>query len=1044
MLQALVRRVERTCSRRGRLALGLVGEPGIGKTHLGRQLMAGVNAFKLTLPARAYETGFAALRQVQDGPVWAQRTLERSLAGQSVEAVGLASAVGALLGKVAPAVVWAEDFHEVGEPAAEFWAALARSLPAGLGVALILSSRTPLPAAFSEQRLTPLTQTEARELLAEQAGGPLPPAALKWIEERGHGNPLFLMEFFRFLSRSGALYRDAAERRWHWREPLTAALPMGVEALIAEHLTRLSSGTDHPHAERLLGLWALWDSALPAEALSVELAAHLSGLSAAQSAALDAVGQASGVRTAEGFAHPLFREVALRELPQSTRRELARRCAQALTDQPEQAAAFLKWAEWPAAEVAARLNSALGSAQARGALRRVATYLDALVDVVPAQERAGAALAAAAALQAIHTERALTRARQAQALEPGRPEALYLCARLLAQSGRGQEAERLLSEAPSPISLQPEYWATLLETRVSAANFSGVMQVWQAHAAELERWPLLQTGVALARVRLGEPEAAVAGIREALSRSTDAGEQVALLHALSRAQIAQADPEMLSSMARALAIAAEAGLNGLRSEILLDRTRVLTWAAQLRGAAADASEAVCLAEAQGDLRLLARAQSDLANCLTNLGEFEQAEELLLGALEVLGSEEASRYTVLTQLYLTNLYLEWARPPDALLALRHARKTLKLAREIHDTTFLTWMLSIVAWAEAVHGDLERAEALIEEGETLIRRSGQRATQPFYSFARGFVLERQQHPEAAAEMFDAAYQQAAALRMLNYAERFGLEADRLRGDRARAETRLAFFQDHQLLGAAHTALAYFPPLQGTASPPPAPSAPLRLEVLGEVRVTLAGQPLAFNSPRGLRLLVRLLEARLAGRPGLAQAELLDLLYPDDDPQRSAAKLRQQVHRLRSVLGASSIVGRQSALGSADGYALGQLSSDAEDFLKTREPQLWRGAYLAGLDDDLSSARDVLLYGLRSAAFTAGTHDPREAARLGRIVLEMEPFDWPALSMTLTSLRESGEIMALLSVYAEVRQRCALIGERLPETWEDFLETQQMSVL
>ena len=105
MLQALVRRVERTCSRRGRLALGLVGEPGIGKTHLGHQLMAGVDAFKLTLPARAYETGFAALRQVQGGPVWAQRTLERSLAGQSVEAGGLASAVGALLGKVAPAVV---------------------------------------------------------------------------------------------------------------------------------------------------------------------------------------------------------------------------------------------------------------------------------------------------------------------------------------------------------------------------------------------------------------------------------------------------------------------------------------------------------------------------------------------------------------------------------------------------------------------------------------------------------------------------------------------------------------------------------------------------------------------------------------------------------------------------------------------------------------------------------------------------------------------------------------------------------------------------
>ncbi|TSA80101.1 hypothetical protein FNU79_17090 [Deinococcus detaillensis] len=1042
LLQTLIRRVDYVHARRGGLALAVVGEPGIGKSHLGQRLLAGVGGLKLTLHTRDFETGFGPLLSYPTAPTWARQTLERALAGQSPDAVVLASAVSALLGHAAPALVWAEDFHEVAssERAAEFWTALARHLTHTHGVALLISSRTPLPEPFAEQRLIPLDGLTGRELLEAQAGAPLPPAALDWIESRGRGNPLFLLEFFRHLNRSGALYLDAADGRWRWHEPPVSTLPLSVEALIADHLSRLTVGSG---AETLLGLWALWDTALPGEALEAETAAALSGLDLAQVSALKTLAHISGVRAAQTFAHPLFREVALRELPASLRRELARRCAEILEAAPERAAQFLIWAQWPAAKTATLLKRALKIARERGDETRVAEYYDALVEVVPAEQRAEAAMKAALALHPLHAERSLARASQARQLDPMNAGALGLCAHLLSTSGRGQEAEWLLEAAPDEIKAQPDYWATLLETRVNASDYSGAMRVWQEHGSELEGRPQLQTAVALARVHLGEFESAVAGIRAALDHPLDAAERVALLHALVRAQVSQADPLVFVSIAQALEITARSGLTAARIELLLEQTQMLTWALQLPGADAGAAEAVQLAETRGDPRLIARTQINRAECLVFLAKFGEAEDLLMAVLNLLGGDPASRHAALTQLSLTHLYLEWARPADALIAVRHARKAVRLGYEVHDMVLLAWLLSVAAWAEAAHGDLGRAEQLIAEGGALIEQSGQHATRPSYTFAQGFVLERQGHTEAAAQMFDNAYEQARALQNINFAERFGLEADRLRADRTSAEGRLAFFQQHELHSYARTALSYFPPDESEATPAPSFTESLRLEVLGEVRVTQGEQPLPLRSPGGLRVLVRLLEARLAGRSGVAQTELLEMLYPDDDPERSGARLRQQVRRLRAALGPQSVLRRETGLGAGGGYALGELGSDAEDFLNTRDTKLWRGAYLADFEGELSSARDVLVYGLRSAGYAAEPHDPREAARLGRILLDTDPFDWAALALTLRNLRQSGEIMELLSLYAEVRQRCALLGEKLPDTWEDFLRDQEMSV-
>ncbi|PZA06044.1 MULTISPECIES: hypothetical protein [unclassified Meiothermus] len=65
-----------------------------------------------------------------------------------------------------------------------------------------------------------------------------------------------------------------------------------------------------------------------------------------------------------------------------------------------------------------------------------------------------------------------------------------------------------------------------------------------------------------------------------------------------------------------------------------------------------------------------------------------------------------------------------------------------------------------------------------------------------------------------------------------------------------------------------------------------------------------------------------------------------------------------------------------------------------------------------------------------------DSREASRLGRILLEAEPYDREALWLTLEALRRTGNHRSLSRLYAEARARMLEVGEALPERWQSFL--------
>ncbi len=108
-------------------------------------------------------------------------------------------------------------------------------------------------------------------------------------------------------------------------------------------------------------------------------------------------------------------------------------------------------------------------------------------------------------------------------------------------------------------------------------------------------------------------------------------------------------------------------------------------------------------------------------------------------------------------------------------------------------------------------------------------------------------------------------------------------------------------------------------------------MRVNVLGSLQVVADGAPVEV---RGKRL--RWLLIRLAMEPGrvVPVDRLIADLWPDEPPVDGPAALQSLVSRLRRVVGAAAVSSH------ALGYRL-EASTDVEEFARTRDAALWRGA-------------------------------------------------------------------------------------------------------
>ncbi|WP_019588404.1 tetratricopeptide repeat protein [Deinococcus apachensis] len=1032
----LALRLRALTARRAGLALGLWGEAGIGKTHAARALLREAPCRSLSLHAALSLADLTrALPRGTRLATWAGRMLDRLQAGEELEGAGTLDALGVNLAALAPFVLHLEDLHEADPGGQGRIAALAALVRRTRGVGLLITSRAPPPQEFEALRLRPLDRAHSDALLEAEAGAPLPGEGLAWLFAHAAGNPLFTLEYFRLLARQGHLWNDG--RRWHWRAPPGDPMPVMVEALIERGLLDVSGRS--PLAEVLGG------KALLPVGVDGGLLATMTGLTPEELAEAERELERQAIFSGGEFVHPLYREAALRTLLPERRRRLARRALTVLEDDLPAASRFVEAAELDPASAQDWLLRAAAQRRAAGDGVGAARLLGRSLPYADPDLAARRALEAAHGLKEVDVPEAIRLAERAVQAPEQRSESLWLLSELLAAQGQGSLAEQRLTQLPLAEREGPVFVARVL--RLRAQDNGRLLELLDEHPdalAHADPGTACQVGRSLAYC--GRATEAEAVARHLLARpGDDPGARVMGLKVLSVVAQVRADFTAMERLEReVLELVRPSGNLRLIDAALFNRAMALGTLGRYPEQTACLEEALGVCQELGDPTASAIAQVAFGTALSEAGEYQRAETLLQEARSFLESLDVTGYLVDCECALSALYQAWQPPHGRVLATRYARAALSHAREFNDPRSLAESLPVAALAESWAGQPASALVLADQAAALAKHLDMSQMSQAAQAARGAALIALSRPQEGLEALRLAERLARDMGDLLATHRVGLELDRLRGDLAAARERLAWFEQWGLGAGADLARRLFPelnplprPERQSAEPEPSiQSQPgergLRLEALGALRCGVSGQLEPVRGRRRRELLACLLEGRLRGRPDVPRMELTDALYPQAGEDQAAAALKELVHQTRAALGARVI---QTTAG---GYALGDLTTDAEAFLTTGDTALWRGPYLAGealLSDGLIT--DTLYGALTLRAQALGADQSTEAARVGRLLCKANPYDLAALALTLRALRAAGNHRSLARFYHSARQELLEVGEHLPEEWGVFLE-------
>ncbi|PNY82021.1 tetratricopeptide repeat protein [Deinococcus koreensis] len=996
--------------RRQGAVLVYTGPAGVGKTHAARELLrrAAVRSYSLsaTLPLAEWPARLPAPRGL---PAWADHAL-RQPGGD-----GGLSALAALIAALAPTGLQIDDLHDAPGAQVTALSTLAGLLSNARGVALLFTSRQSAPAGLPSCEVQPLDEAGTAQLTAQELGAGVPAEVSTWIYTHARGNPLFTLEYLRYLARSGHLYSDG--QRWHWRPPGDARVPGRVEALI--DLTLGRAGEHRP----LLDARACVPDAEP------EVWAQVAGVSADGLTRGAAALQDQGLLTPPGasFSHPLYPEVLRARQTPEQRRSLARRALQAYRADPLRAVDFLDEAGLTPAEAGALLEQAAAQAERGGQGQRAGLLLARASDLDTGGRQPGLALRAAGLLHTTDLPRALELARRALDDPALVGEALPLAAALSARTGGRDVLEAVLAKLPAgPPGEAPGLPnVRLLNVRIVAlqgvGDHAGVVELWAA-ADETQRAQAdVQTerAVAISLLAVGRQEDAALRLAALLERALSGAERLQLRGVQVMLLYHQGEYRAAADLAGETAGLLEAAGNLVGAGALYhNRAAFLRMLGEFGDAMFSVRRALELRRRLGDPRGYASSLGMLGELELERGELDAAEDALSEALGVLTYLDGAHFLLNTLCMLTYLYTLSDAPLSASLALHHAGRALTAAHALGNPRLLVETLADASRAHTRAGDprtgLELAEDAAARAAAL---SSDHRTQARNAVARGLALEGLGRAAEALEALRDAEHLARAHQGEYEADRIALDIARLCGDQAALERLAATFEARsQGLGALLARRALGGPL------PVAGRAP-ELRVLGPLE--LGSGPVRGERRRAL--LLRLLEARLSGRAEVTRLDLADELYPDRPEAQALGALKQAVAALRAAAGRGVI---QTTPG---GYALGPVSSDAEAFLARPELGLWRGP----LPPDTGEAlREALSRALLTCAQQALDSDPAACARAGRLLLEADPLDSAALRLTLQALRQEHNHRSLARVYASAREAHAGVGVALPERWQDYL--------
>jgi tetratricopeptide (TPR) repeat protein len=929
------------------------------------------------------------------------------------------------LAALAPFVLVLENLHELCTERLEFVKQLASLIPKLRGVGLFVTSRSEVPSPFKHYWLEPLNYQEVTTLLEGRANGNLPHEGLEWVFAKSKGNPLFALEFWRYLRQGGYFWSDGSH--WHWRVAPEDFVPPTVRAILQEWLIQVAKDET---VKQVLEVRAL----LP-ESVCKNVWMQGAGLGPHTFCHAHYHLENAGLLGKGECVHPLVAQIIQENMPAKERSLYAERALTALEKAGlEPSATLIASANLEKNQSLELYKRLANAAKTNNDSARAGHWLALAAEGSQGIEQFQFALEAAHLLRYTDVATATHVAQLAASLPPHDEEAVFLCAELWMTQGETQRAEAALQLLPSEKRLGQRWWETMIRLYYTGhVNCDETLRLWRSR-------PDLQ------KTAYPEITLFVATILGQSGRFTEA-------HALANPLLSCDD---LEPFLRCRILGLHGILAYLQGDfttsefyelqaITLARTlnRPAYLAQLLRNYAIDAEsfnnytlaathyrEALTIYREQELTLEVAFTQTLLAQTLSDLGDYQEAETLLLESQRILERSDNTLYQCQCHGSLAALYLEWQPPYGGTLALKHANATLSLAQKVNHQEMIQAGFMYCARAEAWCGNAQKA---LELGHAAIQEQvtgPSSVRQAWGALAWGLALEVDGKREEAVQVIAEASQQLFNDKMDKLAQRYGLEVDRLTQNLGRARERHAWFKEQGLQGGAKVALRYFPSLEAAESTPGVEKVSPRLDVLGPAQLEKDGKCLPYRGRKRLELLTFLLETRMAGRAEATLLNIMDALYPDTGEAESKAVIKQLVYLLRNQLGGEAIVS------TPNGYALGNLQSDAERFLETHDMTLWRGAYLSGLENWYPEVREILLQHLEQEVLKLLTTHPKEAARLARLWLEMEPYDLQPLRLLLQACETSGEVKVAEKLYQESRKRMLEVGETLPGSRAEFL--------
>jgi tetratricopeptide (TPR) repeat protein len=1029
-LLQISRRLTGLSMKRPGLAFGLYGEPGIGKTYTSLALLRGTPCQTKTVHAtQTLEKTILQLPRPKKLTLWLEKILERLTIGETLETGILNQALAALLAANAPIILHVEDLHEASFERLEFWNQLAQAVTRTRGVGLFVTSRVQPPESFEAIRLSALNRAESDALLEAEASAKLPSEALVWLFERAAGNPLFTLEFFRLLARNGSVWNDG--HLWRWRQPMSETMPVTVEALIEQTLLE---AVNTPMLQAVLAAKAMLGANL-----SETLWVQVTELTLEDFFKARTLLETRGVLANDEFSHPLYGEVIAGGLSPEQRQRFARKALEVLEDQPAIAAEFIEDANLEP-ELALKWFDSATEHAARTLHHEtiVGRLLERSVRYRVGHDKAKVALEAAKIYMSRDLPAAVRMAELALEYDPTNSTMVFLLAEIHARRLDMTNAEttldRLIPEQRSSVG----FLSHLIELRSFARKFALALEIWDEYKQLLS--PILNSQscyrVAFCMVLCDREQEAFELVSKTLADHDEYSpdERANLLSILAMCHARKGAVEQATVLFSQIIIEYEK--DGQPRRIGASYFNLAVTLGQLGRCQEQLHALQCSLknyDVYGDTYFIYRAKMSIANTLVQLGQYESAEDLLLESRPFVNEQDLS--TLITYLnFLCNLYSSWAMPQSKILCRKYALAATETARRYGNGGHLVAALSNLINTELDNSNLKDADCLSLENIDMARTEDNPEMTVSALRSRSLVLEALGRCAEAITMLEAADQIAQKSDFYVEAHLTGLELARLKSDPSSGLKHLAWFEERGLMTNADKARRYFLQPATDQAPQNAKmpvSKPPHLEVLGSMQIKLENQPTPMRGRKRQELLALLLEARISGRSEVSKLELVEKLYPDADEIQSNAGLRDVIYQLRSSLGEGAVTT------TANGYALGNLSSDIEDFLKNGDTKLWRGTYLEGLTLETSdTVRESVYLALRTRAETLLETDPVEVTRVGRILCEADLFDLEAVRLTLTGLRSQQNHRSLSRFYDSARTRFLEIGEVLPARWQDFL--------